>query len=48
MPQPQPQPHPASPTPVDWREMLRRAWEAAEEEGRQAVAGAAMLTDTFR
>ncbi|KAG2429190.1 hypothetical protein HYH02_014123 [Chlamydomonas schloesseri] len=46
-PQPQPQPHPASPTPVDWREMLRRAREAAAEEGRPSVSGAAMLTDTF-
>ncbi|KXZ52967.1 hypothetical protein GPECTOR_8g34 [Gonium pectorale] len=37
-------PHPASPTPVDWREMLRRAQQAA---GAEPVSGAAMLTDRF-
>ncbi|GFR43833.1 hypothetical protein Agub_g4954, partial [Astrephomene gubernaculifera] len=39
-----PQPHPAAPTPVDWRELLRRAKEAQVEP----PAGAQMLTDKFR
>ncbi|GLC54406.1 GTP 3',8-cyclase, mitochondrial [Pleodorina starrii] len=42
--QPQPQPHPASPTPVDWREMLELARQAL---GSRQVAGAEMLTDKF-